>query len=89
MIKCTEYLKTLQAHLLSGRSNRKSIQLLAVHQNTLLYRLSKIREIFGIDFQDERLVQTLLCNIQLLEVARPDLLSLLQIDPPNADSEVQ
>ncbi len=73
----TQYLKTIQAYLLSGQNNRKSIQLLSLHQNTLFYRLAKIRELFEIDFQDDRQAQTLLCNILLLEAARPDLLPLL------------
>lgn len=78
----TEYLKTLQAYLVTGKNNRESIRLLSVHQNTLLYRLTKIKDLFGIDFADGKLTLTLLNNVLLLEIARPDLLPLFSLELP-------
>jgi DNA-binding PucR family transcriptional regulator len=75
------------AYLVTGRNNRESIRLLSVHQNTLLYRLTKIRELFGIDFLDGKLSLTLLCNMLLLEVAQPDLLPLYKLDSPEDEFE--
>jgi DNA-binding PucR family transcriptional regulator len=75
----TEYLKTLRAYLVTNKSTKESIRLLMVHQNTLMYRLQKIRELFNIDFTDGKLTLTLLNNILLLEVARPELLPLFSL----------
>jgi hypothetical protein len=83
----TEYLKTMLAYLVTGRNNRESIRLLSVHQNTLLYRLTKIRDLFGIDFIDGKLSLTLLCNMLLLEVAQPDLLPLYKLDSFEEEAE--
>jgi DNA-binding PucR family transcriptional regulator len=44
-----------------------------------MYRLQKIRELFNIDFTDGKLTLTLLNNILLLEVARPELLPLFSL----------
>ena len=76
----TEYLQTIRAYLVSNRSNRESVRLLRIHQNTLIYRLTKMRELFGIDFSDGKQVLSLLCNVLFLEVARPDLLPLFEIE---------
>ena len=83
----TEYLKTLQAYLVTGKNNRESIRLLSVHQNTLLYRLTKIKDLFGIDFMDGHLTLTLLSNVLLLEVARPDLLPLFDLNEKPPETE--
>ena len=83
----TEYLKTLQAYLVTGKNNRESIRLLSVHQNTLLYRLTKIKDLFGIDFMDGHLTLTLLSNVLLLEVARPDLLPLFDLNEKPLETE--
>lgn len=69
----TEYLKTLRAYLFSGRNNKTTAQTLSVHQNTLLYRITKIKELFSADFSDTKLTLTLLCNLMMLEIARPDV----------------
>jgi len=55
-----EFVYTLQTYLLCGRSLSATASIMHVHRNTLLYRLERIREIIGNDFdvQDE--------NIQLL-----------------------
>jgi len=68
----TEYRKTLSAYLLSGRNNKQAAQNLSIHQNTLLYRISKIKEQFSINFSDTRLTTTLICNLLMLDVALPE-----------------
>lgn len=48
----TEYLETLRAYMRSMcNSNRTSSQL-SIHRNTLLYRLNRIVELTGVDFED-------------------------------------
>ena len=55
-----EFVYTLQTYLLCGRSISETARVMNIHRNTLLYRLERIRERIGDDFdmRDE--------NIQLL-----------------------
>lgn len=46
----TDYLKTLQAYYEANRSVTKAAELLFIHRNTLLHRLSRIEEILNIRF---------------------------------------
>ena len=69
----TEYLKTLREYLLTGQKKKITAQRLSIHQNTLLYRLSRINELLYIDFDDYDLLTVLLCNLLLLEVAYPSI----------------
>lgn len=78
----TEYLKTLRAYLVAAKSNKETIRLLSVHPNTLVYRLTKIKDLFDIDFLDGKLTITLLTNVLMLVVARPDLLPMLDVSTP-------
>lgn len=45
----TEYAKTLRTYLDFSRDSAKTSAALSVHQNTLRYRLRRLRELFGID----------------------------------------
>ena len=73
----TEYLKTLRAYMVSNKNNKESALLLSIHQNTLLYRLQKIRDLFGIDFDDGKLNLTLLVDMIFILVKKPELLELI------------
>lgn len=48
----TEYLPTLHAYLHHQQSIQKTAQALFVHRNTIHYRVSKICDLTGLDFQD-------------------------------------
>lgn len=50
----TEYLETLYYYLGSGCSVQKAAQKLYVHRNTVAYRVTKAKELFGITFDDEQ-----------------------------------
>jgi len=50
----TDYVESLAAYLNSGRSVAKAAQTLHVHKNSIYYRLQRIRELAGIDVEDER-----------------------------------
>lgn len=50
----TEYLETLYYYLGSGCSVQKAAQKLYVHRNTVAYRVTRAKELFGITFDDEQ-----------------------------------
>jgi len=50
----TDYLETLCHYLGSQCSVQKTADRLYVHRNTVAYRMGKIRELFGISFEDDR-----------------------------------
>ena len=63
----TDYLRTLEAYILSSQNTGSAAKTLSVHHNTLLYRINRIKELFDIDFKDSNLVITLLCNFLLMK----------------------
>lgn len=50
----TDYLETLYHYLGSQCSVQKAADKLYVHRNTVAYRVNKMRELFGLDFEDDR-----------------------------------
>ena len=50
----TDYLETLCHYLGSQCSVQKTADKLYVHRNTVAYRVNKMRELFGLDFEDDR-----------------------------------
>lgn len=46
----TEYLKTIQCHLMCEKHPAKTAAQLYIHRNTVLYRLQRIKELFDYDF---------------------------------------
>ena len=50
----TEYLATAYSYLSNGRNAEKAAEDLAIHKNTVLYRVSKINDLFGLDLNDGR-----------------------------------
>lgn len=72
----SEYVKTLEAYVLSGLNNKQAAARLNVHINTLIYRINRMKELFSIDFSNSTLVTTLICNFLLITAADyPDLLA--------------
>jgi sugar diacid utilization regulator len=66
----SELLKTLIVFLQNNRSNRKCSKQMYLHQNTIIYRLNKIKKICGLDFgkaNDLLLIET---AVKLYEIAR-------------------
>ena len=50
----TDYLETLYHYLGNRCSVQKAADKLYVHRNTVAYRVNKMRELFGLDFEDDR-----------------------------------
>ncbi len=50
--KGLEFVHTLQVYLANGRNKTATSDQLFVHRNTLIYRLSRVEEILGIDLED-------------------------------------
>lgn len=58
----TEYERTLQTYLFHGQSILTTASLLFIHKNTVIYRINKLKEQFGIDFNDCGQVSHLYCS---------------------------
>ena len=76
----SEFVKTLRTYLVTNRNSKESSRLLSIHQNTLTYRLSRIKDIFGVDFENGRLVLTLLISVLLVQIIYPERIPLLEIE---------
>lgn len=48
----TQYARSLHAYLSHGLDLRRAAEALAVHRNTLDYRMKRVQELFGIDLED-------------------------------------
>jgi len=59
----TEYLKTLEVYIYSGKSIQNSAELLFIHRNTMYHRVIKLKEDFGIDFDNWRLHSQLIISL--------------------------
>lgn len=73
----TEYLPSLQAFFAAGGDLTAAARTLYVHRNTLKYRLTRIRDMFGVDVEDP--VERLVAELQVaVFVAHPDLQAALE-----------
>lgn len=73
----TEYLPSLQAFFEAGGDLTAAARTLYVHRNTLKYRLTRIRDAFGVDVEDP--TQRLVAELQVaVFVARPELQAALE-----------
>lgn len=63
----TEYEQTLRVYLASGQSLQATANLLFIHKNTVIYRIGKLRELFGINFGDCRQLAQLYCSFLIVE----------------------
>lgn len=64
----TVYGKTLKSYITSFKDKYKTAEELCIHRNTLHYRLGRIKELFGIDVEDNDRALELMNCFQLLEV---------------------
>ncbi|MFR9807378.1 PucR family transcriptional regulator [Pseudonocardia sp. RS010] len=80
----TEYLPSLRAFFDAGGDLTAAARILYVHRNTLKYRLTRIRDAFGVDVDDP--TQRLVAELQVaVFTAHPDLQSDLKVTDPAAD----
>ncbi|MCD8018295.1 MAG: helix-turn-helix domain-containing protein [Clostridiales bacterium] len=59
----SEYYKTMRAWLLCSMDYKKMANKLYVHRNTIVYRMQRIQELFGIDLNDCRTITNLYLSI--------------------------
>lgn len=62
----TSYFNDLKAYFDAGRNINKAADLLFVHKNSIYYRLEKIKNIFGINVEDENSVFLIELSIKIL-----------------------
>ena len=67
----TEYAQTLRQYLLCGMSPTQTTQKMYLHKNTVLYRVRRLEELFGLHLSDMQLVYKLLISFSLLD-QQPD-----------------
>lgn len=65
----TEYFQTLQIYCKTFRDRDLCAKLLCVHRNTLLYRLNRARELFGINYEDPAVLGRLYISFELYNAA--------------------
>lgn len=63
----TEYAKTLRTYLDCSRDSAVTAERLSLHQNTLRYRLRRVKELFGIDLFDPDDTLTLWLSLRVVE----------------------
>lgn len=61
----TEYMDTLRTYMTSMCNSNRTSRQLSIHRNTLLYRLNRIVELTGIDFEDKDTCTHLLISFYL------------------------
>lgn len=64
----TDYLYTLERYVLSGCNNKRTLEELDIHRNTLLYRLQKIEEILSISLDNAELVAHYYISFYMLKM---------------------
>lgn len=65
MEKGDDYYNTLKTYLVLGNNISLTAAKLHIHRNTLTYRLSKIREITGLDINDQEVIRRLLLSMTM------------------------
>lgn len=63
----TEYLKSLIAYIMNMRNLGAAADALFIHRNTMSYRLTKIKELTGLDFNNDDLNFNLFISYKLME----------------------
>lgn len=61
----TEYMDTLRTYMTSMCNSNRTSRQLSIHRNTLLYRLNRIVELTGVDFEDQDTCTHLLISFYL------------------------
>lgn len=62
----SHYFITLLTYLAHGKSIERSCTELELHKNTVQYRINKIKELFGIDFEDEEQLFDISLSLKML-----------------------
>jgi DNA-binding PucR family transcriptional regulator len=63
----TDYAKTLRTYLDCSRDSALTAERLSLHQNTLRYRLRRVKELFGIDLFDPDDTLTLWLSLRMAD----------------------
>ncbi len=66
LINGTDFLQTMRAFVESGCRPVETAQALGVHRNTVDYRLGRIRELFGVNYDDQRMMFSFGLSFQVL-----------------------
>lgn len=64
----TDYAKTLRTYLDFSRDSAKSAEALSLHQNTLRYRLKRLRELFNVDIDQPEDILVLWLSLHVLDL---------------------
>ncbi|WP_338472645.1 helix-turn-helix domain-containing protein [Niallia sp. XMNu-256] len=64
----TEYYKTLRLFCLTMQNKDSTSIQLAIHRNTLLYRLNRMRDLFNVTYEDEQTALHLLVSFLLIDI---------------------
>lgn len=67
--KGTDYYFTLKTYLVLGNNTNHTAAKLHIHRNTLIYRLSKIEEITGVDINNQEVIRRLLAAMTIRYIA--------------------
>jgi sugar diacid utilization regulator len=70
-----ELLETLRVYLATGKNAKEAARRLAVHRNTLLYRLRRAQELLGLDWEDADAVFALELALRLHALPKASLSS--------------
>lgn len=65
----TEYYQTLEKYVLNMFDYKKVAKDLFLHKNTIVYRVNKMKELFNIDYNNQKLINNLFCNFYLLKMS--------------------
>jgi len=72
----TEWLDTLGVYLEEGGSIQQAAKRLFIHPNTMSYRVKRIKEILGIDLQDQEVQLNLLAAYKICKYILEDDLDI-------------
>jgi DNA-binding PucR family transcriptional regulator len=64
------YAETLSAYLNCGRNAKKTADILHIHRNTMSYRLKKIEELTGIDWDDGNLLTAVILSFGIQKLLK-------------------
>ena len=64
----TDYMETLRQYLLSNQDAAIAAEKLHIHKNTLLYRINRLKEVFGVDLHDCMQLSFLYCSLVIQDL---------------------
>lgn len=65
--KDTDYLHCLHAFIMTNRNTRAAAIALHMHRNTMYYRIDRLKELFHIDLDDDKLITNLYFSFRIYE----------------------